>query len=343
MVINYELPETTELLTHRVGRTGRMGREGDAVTLLMPSDESKWRQLQRSLRVRIPRKPWTGDLPAVPAAIEAFPLYPKREERRSRSERPDARRTRSAHPVRQRTARPPPHAAPSAAAPGAVGAADARAVRTAPAAAGAHRRRGPPHRSPGSLPLRCLARRGRTRSAMSRSSSASRRRRPPPASSRRSLSTQVGALLSRYQETGTVATPVDVPLTRRAPMRMRREERVVTEDANAAAQPESRSERARTFGRSACQRRRSMRLSPSDRDDRRDHEDRQGARVRLPAGWRGHRALLPSQRCQRCRLRFARRSRSPFASPPTQPRLAPGPSPARSNPSRPNEVLSTEC
>jgi cold shock CspA family protein len=63
------------------------------------------------------------------------------------------------------------------------------------------------------------------------------------------LSTQVGALLSRYQETGTVATPVDVPLTRRAPMRARREERVVTEDADAAATPESRSERARTFGR----------------------------------------------------------------------------------------------
>ncbi|MDQ2783714.1 MAG: DEAD/DEAH box helicase, partial [Chloroflexota bacterium] len=58
MVINYDLPETTELLTHRVGRTGRMGREGDAVTLLMPSDEPKWRQLQRSLRVRIPRKAW---------------------------------------------------------------------------------------------------------------------------------------------------------------------------------------------------------------------------------------------------------------------------------------------
>lgn len=63
------------------------------------------------------------------------------------------------------------------------------------------------------------------------------------------LSTQVGALLSRYQETGTVATPVDVPLTRRAPMRARREERVVTEEANGPSQPENRSARARTFGR----------------------------------------------------------------------------------------------
>ncbi|MDE3078390.1 MAG: hypothetical protein KGJ86_23440, partial [Chloroflexota bacterium] len=77
LVINFELPESTELLTHRVGRTGRMGREGDAVTLLVPSDEAKWRQLSRSLKQRIPRKPWTAGLPSVPAHIEAFPLYPK--------------------------------------------------------------------------------------------------------------------------------------------------------------------------------------------------------------------------------------------------------------------------
>ena len=112
MVINYELPETTELLTHRVGRTGRMGREGDAVTLLMPSDESKWRQLQRSLRVRIPRKQWTGDLPAVPAAIEAFPLYPKREERGSRVRAPDARRSVRRSPSASARLPPPPSRRP---------------------------------------------------------------------------------------------------------------------------------------------------------------------------------------------------------------------------------------
>src|SRR5207249_5655023 len=58
LVINYELPETTDLLTHRVGRTGRMGREGDAVTLLAPSDADKWKRLSRELKVHIPRKRW---------------------------------------------------------------------------------------------------------------------------------------------------------------------------------------------------------------------------------------------------------------------------------------------
>src|SRR5438552_2383456 len=75
LVINYELPETTDLLTHRVGRTGRMGREGDAVTLLSPTDEDKWRQLSRTLRVRIPRKRWTQPVPATPTAVNAIPLY----------------------------------------------------------------------------------------------------------------------------------------------------------------------------------------------------------------------------------------------------------------------------
>ncbi|HEU0166674.1 MAG TPA: DEAD/DEAH box helicase, partial [Chloroflexota bacterium] len=90
MVINYELPETTELLTHRVGRTGRMGREGDAVTLLSPSDEDKWRQLSKALRVRIPRKAWTRDLPPTPQAVHAIPLYEPRPARRAAGERQSA-------------------------------------------------------------------------------------------------------------------------------------------------------------------------------------------------------------------------------------------------------------
>lgn len=48
-VINYELPESSELFTHRIGRTGRMGRQGKAITLLIPSDVPKWRRMARNL------------------------------------------------------------------------------------------------------------------------------------------------------------------------------------------------------------------------------------------------------------------------------------------------------
>lgn len=48
-VINYELPESSELFTHRIGRTGRMGRHGKAITLLAPSDVPRWRRMARNL------------------------------------------------------------------------------------------------------------------------------------------------------------------------------------------------------------------------------------------------------------------------------------------------------
>lgn len=48
-VINYELPESNELFTHRIGRTGRMGKQGKAITLLVPADLPKWRRMARDL------------------------------------------------------------------------------------------------------------------------------------------------------------------------------------------------------------------------------------------------------------------------------------------------------
>jgi CxxC-x17-CxxC domain-containing protein len=59
-VINLELPESPELLTHRIGRTGRMGRQGQAITLLGPEDMIKWRRLARGFTRPITRAPWRG-------------------------------------------------------------------------------------------------------------------------------------------------------------------------------------------------------------------------------------------------------------------------------------------
>ena len=60
LVVNYELPESADLLTHRVGRTGRMGANGIAVTMITPEEEMKWRRLQRGGAPDLPRKStWT--------------------------------------------------------------------------------------------------------------------------------------------------------------------------------------------------------------------------------------------------------------------------------------------
>jgi ATP-dependent RNA helicase DeaD len=70
LVINFELPESAELLTHRVGRTGRMGRSGGAITLLAPSEARRWSQLIRNVGNRIERRPWPGAEPALAALRE---------------------------------------------------------------------------------------------------------------------------------------------------------------------------------------------------------------------------------------------------------------------------------
>ena len=57
-VINYDLPDSERLFTHRVGRTGRMGRSGEAVTFITAEDEPKWREIERELGRRFARRPW---------------------------------------------------------------------------------------------------------------------------------------------------------------------------------------------------------------------------------------------------------------------------------------------
>ena len=77
-VINVDLPESPELLTHRVGRTGRMGRKGMAITLLAPEEGAKWRQRERALGTRVQRAPWRGAQAALGVEGQApRPLMPR--------------------------------------------------------------------------------------------------------------------------------------------------------------------------------------------------------------------------------------------------------------------------
>ena len=46
-VINYDLPQVPEDYIHRIGRTGRAGKEGSALTFLTNNDRSMWRSIQK--------------------------------------------------------------------------------------------------------------------------------------------------------------------------------------------------------------------------------------------------------------------------------------------------------
>jgi len=47
LVVNFELPDSAHWLTHRVGRTARMGDTGRALTFVTPEDEYAWTKLTR--------------------------------------------------------------------------------------------------------------------------------------------------------------------------------------------------------------------------------------------------------------------------------------------------------
>ena len=55
-VINYDIPDTPEAYTHRIGRTGRMERTGDAFTLTTPEDRDMVRDIERALGKPVERR-----------------------------------------------------------------------------------------------------------------------------------------------------------------------------------------------------------------------------------------------------------------------------------------------
>ncbi len=52
-VINYDVPYDTESYTHRIGRTGRAGRKGDAILFIAPREQRMLSSIERATRQKI--------------------------------------------------------------------------------------------------------------------------------------------------------------------------------------------------------------------------------------------------------------------------------------------------
>jgi ATP-dependent RNA helicase RhlE len=59
-VINYDIPDTADAYIHRIGRTGRAEREGDAFTMITSEDDLMVRTIERAVGQRIPRQTIAG-------------------------------------------------------------------------------------------------------------------------------------------------------------------------------------------------------------------------------------------------------------------------------------------
>lgn len=66
-VINYDLPQDAESYVHRIGRTGRAGREGVAYTLVTAREYMALKQIERTTKCKVKRK----EIPTIDDIFEA--------------------------------------------------------------------------------------------------------------------------------------------------------------------------------------------------------------------------------------------------------------------------------
>ena len=95
MVINYEIPHAPEDYVHRIGRTGRAGASGKAISLVSPEEEKYLKEIEKLIKVQIPKE--TADVPHA--------AHSTRAGRPPRDDHERGHTTRSEHHERSRATR----------------------------------------------------------------------------------------------------------------------------------------------------------------------------------------------------------------------------------------------
>ena len=70
VVVNYDLPDDTEAFVHRIGRTGRMGKKGDAWSLVSKEDKGNLQKISSTWGLEIP----FVEVPELPNGITKDPV-----------------------------------------------------------------------------------------------------------------------------------------------------------------------------------------------------------------------------------------------------------------------------
>jgi ATP-dependent RNA helicase DeaD len=91
-VVNYDIPNSPDVYVHRIGRTGRAGESGRAITLITPKQRRELEAIERHAKTDI--EPWVanGDRPGAQREDGGGDDAPR--ERRPRERKPRERETR---------------------------------------------------------------------------------------------------------------------------------------------------------------------------------------------------------------------------------------------------------
>ncbi|MFA6190305.1 MAG: DEAD/DEAH box helicase [Candidatus Staskawiczbacteria bacterium] len=84
LVINYDLPENAEDYVHRIGRTGRAGMSGKAISFATPDQGSVVREIEMLTRINLPISKLPDDLPVVASQPSTTFNKPGRSQQRNR-------------------------------------------------------------------------------------------------------------------------------------------------------------------------------------------------------------------------------------------------------------------
>jgi ATP-dependent RNA helicase DeaD len=83
-VINYDVPNSSEVYVHRIGRTGRVGRTGRAITFVTPAQRDEIERIERDVKTSI------GEWETPEERLEHAPRPRRRERSRRREAAPEA-------------------------------------------------------------------------------------------------------------------------------------------------------------------------------------------------------------------------------------------------------------
>jgi ATP-dependent RNA helicase RhlE len=90
-VVNYDMPHVPEDYIHRIGRTGRAGASGEAVSLVCVDDKRYLADIERLIKLQIPKEVIAGFEPEVNARPEPIQKRSQRRDGQRINSKPSAR------------------------------------------------------------------------------------------------------------------------------------------------------------------------------------------------------------------------------------------------------------